>query len=643
MLALLALGAWASEVTLNMNNVDLQWTAVGDDQQTTSQGITIYYAKANSTTPPFNGLQGAHIRFYKGANVTISAEKTISKIVFTAASGYDASNFTPNVGTNNGGTWTGSATEITFNMAAQVRVTKIVVTLEDGGLSAPYFTPAAGTYYSATDVTIKAEEGATIHYTTDGSEPTTASAVYSSPINVASTTTIKALAEKNGVTSDVATAVYTISDAPGVENIAAYAALSDNTNAQINNPVVVTYSNGSNTYVKDATGYMCIYGNEIQGKYSNGDVIPAGFGGLKTVYNEGVEMKYPLFGFAEATTTAEATADEVNAANFTNAKVWQYVVVKGTKIDYVNGKYLGFKVDGETDTIAGFNNFNLTLPSDRSATYDIYGIVTSYKGALQLYPIEFVDNNLGTVENIAALMALPSGQNATITNPVTAVYHSGKQLYIKDETGFMLVYGSLTNKYNNGDQLTNIAGNWVSRYGMTEIIPLASTFGTATAGTAVEPEVYAIEEIDQSMVHHYLTIENCSVDSIAGTSGRNFTINDETADMVMRLNFSEVTIDDTFDFDARYNITGFLAFYSSTNDQNGTLQFYPCKIEKVGGGTAVDGDVNGDGVVTAADVTAIYNYLLSGDASQLVNGDQNADGQITAADVTAVYTYLLGN
>lgn len=58
---------------------------------------------------------------------------------------------------------------------------------------------------------------------------------------------------------------------------------------------------------------------------------------------------------------------------------------------------------------------------------------------------------------------------------------------------------------------------------------------------------------------------------------------------------------------------------------------------------AINGDVNGDGEVTAADVTALYNWLLNNDNSSLVNGDQNGDGEITAADVTAVYNVLLGS
>ncbi|MBR2147512.1 MAG: dockerin type I repeat-containing protein, partial [Muribaculaceae bacterium] len=62
-----------------------------------------------------------------------------------------------------------------------------------------------------------------------------------------------------------------------------------------------------------------------------------------------------------------------------------------------------------------------------------------------------------------------------------------------------------------------------------------------------------------------------------------------------------------------------------------------------GTATFMPGDVNGDGSVTSADITALYNYLLNGDSSYIVNGDQNGDGEITSADVTAVYNILLGN
>lgn len=55
------------------------------------------------------------------------------------------------------------------------------------------------------------------------------------------------------------------------------------------------------------------------------------------------------------------------------------------------------------------------------------------------------------------------------------------------------------------------------------------------------------------------------------------------------------------------------------------------------------GDVNGDGLVTSADITALYDFLLNNDTSHIINGDQTGDGLITAADITAVYGMLLSD
>ena len=53
-------------------------------------------------------------------------------------------------------------------------------------------------------------------------------------------------------------------------------------------------------------------------------------------------------------------------------------------------------------------------------------------------------------------------------------------------------------------------------------------------------------------------------------------------------------------------------------------------------------EAEGPCVVTAADITALYSFLLSGDDSDIVNGDQDKDGSITSGDVTYVYSILMG-
>jgi hypothetical protein len=80
-------------------------------------------------------------------------------------------------------------------------------------VSAPAFSPGGGTYSSAQTVTISTStSGASIRYTTNGSTPTaTTGTVYTSPILVSTTTTVKAIAYKSGSTnSSVTTATYTI-------------------------------------------------------------------------------------------------------------------------------------------------------------------------------------------------------------------------------------------------------------------------------------------------------------------------------------------------------------------------------------------------------------------------------------------------
>lgn len=76
-------------------------------------------------------------------------------------------------------------------------------------VEAPSFSPAAGTYSEAQNVTIScATDGADIYYTTDGTTPDANSTPYTGAIAVVTTTTIKAIAYLGGESSTVATATY---------------------------------------------------------------------------------------------------------------------------------------------------------------------------------------------------------------------------------------------------------------------------------------------------------------------------------------------------------------------------------------------------------------------------------------------------
>jgi hypothetical protein len=81
-----------------------------------------------------------------------------------------------------------------------------------GQVATPNITPVSGTYAYSPLVTISdTTANAVIYYTTDGSAPTAKSTVYSGPISVSGSTTVKAIAAASGDTpSAVATAAYVL-------------------------------------------------------------------------------------------------------------------------------------------------------------------------------------------------------------------------------------------------------------------------------------------------------------------------------------------------------------------------------------------------------------------------------------------------
>ena len=92
-----------------------------------------------------------------------------------------------------------------------------------GGSSSGSDTVAAPTisgttpFAETTQVSISATDDARVYYTTDGSTPTSASTLYTQPFTLSATTTVKAIAVKDEVSSSVSTKLFTKSSGSGNE------------------------------------------------------------------------------------------------------------------------------------------------------------------------------------------------------------------------------------------------------------------------------------------------------------------------------------------------------------------------------------------------------------------------------------------
>lgn len=139
-------------------------------------------------------------------------------------------------------------------------------------VSQPVFSPEEGSYTNQVVVSMtSATEGATIYYTTNNANATVQSNVYEGPITLTETTTLKAIAVKDGTTSYQTIATYTITDGQGgetpAEGIIAFGnqlfgtsftgSVSGNDMGDFSgtqNGVTVTYSKGegANQYISDS-------------------------------------------------------------------------------------------------------------------------------------------------------------------------------------------------------------------------------------------------------------------------------------------------------------------------------------------------------------------------------------------------------
>lgn len=258
-------------------------------------------------------------------------------------------------------------------------------------VATPVISVPTGTYLTPQTVSITCEtEDARIYYTTDGTVPDTSSTLYTEPISIDRTCTLKAKAFKDGMDpSNPATAVYTFPAT--VANIAAFKAAGANDNTityAITGDVTFVYRKDRRIFIEDATGGLLVYDNStavVTGTYSEGDVISGGIVGTYTVYN-GMSEMIPTVDWAAASGTATVTPVVATAAdiagNFATYEARLVRINAGTfaeDITFVTDNYTDGTLTDETGDILVRNQFK-TLDTTIHAgdTVDVIGLVSVY-------------------------------------------------------------------------------------------------------------------------------------------------------------------------------------------------------------------------------------------------------------------------
>lgn len=178
-------------------------------------------------------------------------------------------------------------------------------------LGAPVITAAEPTFTESTTVTITAADGATIYYTTDGTTPTVGGAttqVYTVPFTINKTTTVKAIAVKDGVSSDVSEKTFV--GPKTIADIYVTAATQENVLLYLNNAQVV-YAKDNNYILREDGRALDILNTSLelkQGQFVTGPVK------LNISYTYGIYSTWDVYGETNAdklTITGAESADPI--------------------------------------------------------------------------------------------------------------------------------------------------------------------------------------------------------------------------------------------------------------------------------------------------------------------------------------------
>ena len=217
----------------------------------------------------------------------------------------------------------------------------VSLTHPTGYVEAPTFSPAAGTYDEAQNVTINcANANATIYYTLDGTEPTNASTPYTTAINIATTTTIKAIAYVGANASTVTTAEYAIVPVANISSITEVG-----TSYVVKGTVVATNSRGF--VMGDGTGYVYYYKNGTVSQ-SIGDMVKVS--GTTGTYGQIIQF------------TNTATVTGATTSNYDGTPAATVI----TEVpDYSTGYHLSTYFEFEGELTKSNSNYFITLGEEQ--------------------------------------------------------------------------------------------------------------------------------------------------------------------------------------------------------------------------------------------------------------------------------------
>ena len=551
-------GSWTQEFDIN-GNVGAAGSTVSVYSESTSSNSLVNILELENTNGQLS-LKQQSARTY--LNITSSSSTDISasssKTYLTIA--IDAENYWATIqGSSSRQILFSGQNDVfgnysTSNANASNFSKVYLYTRESNSVQPPVFTPAAGIYNVDVDVTITcATDGATIYYTTDGTEPSATNGTqYTGEIIVSESTTFKAIAVKGENSSSVVTAAYTISKSTDIET------------------VTLTYSEpftagiGKFT-INNESGYSPVWsldGNYgVKGTAYNANTNPTNNAAVSRLVS-------PIIDMTDATQPELTFAHQINSF-FTNASeqctLWIRETTNGTDGTWIQLP-LSFQTPAQNDWSNDYADIDLSAYAGKKVQISfLYSnpVAGTGAGTWEIQHFVVADNSeYRLVNNIAEFLALENGTKAKFKNPVTVLYDYSQYslntyqeyIWVKDESGFTQIFlqPSLDGKYGaneyqrayyeNGDVIPAgfiVTKQYYANGGYYQAFSNQATeedkggFQEATQKALADPEPFTVAELanlemtDENIAtynNRYVSVKKLKITS---KSGKNFNFTND--------------------------------------------------------------------------------------------------------------------
>lgn len=534
-------------------------------------------------------------------------------------------------------------------------------------VATPKFSPAPGRYTEAQTVSISCStEGATIYYTLDGTTPSAGSTLYSQPIAISETTTIKAVAVLDGEESKVASAKYVISSSLLYEGVSEYDSESDS-NLELSLDDEVLDYEGWATFSK-------VYAGGTGKAYTNGGCLKLGsnkaIGSLTTKaisLNGDATLTFWLKRYGTDTGQLNVTVNgaEADVTRFSPSATWTLCTVNliraqgsititfstTTKRAYLDEIELVPLPNSRQEISMAFSENSATAILGQgftppTLTISPEGLPVSYSSSNA--DVATVDPETGEVSILAVG-----------TTVITASF-AGNDDYYDNSASYTLTVTAPPTYFELVTDVTMLAeGDEVLIAYVSEDVQLAMGGQNNNNRSAVAVTLNADGTLTPSSDTQVIMLEKDGENFLfnvgtgylyAASSTSNYMRTEEIADdnakATIAISSGKATISfqgkntrNTMRYNPNVNNNNPLfSCYASTSSTGSLPQIYRRIVKPV-----LKGDVNDDGKVTIADAVALVNYLL-GQSSDEFNERAayvDDDDAITISDALAIVNIIL--